>query len=230
MADKILVVDDNPHVVQGLQDYLEKQDYQVVTAGCGYEAMRLVYGERPDLVLLDIMMPGLDGWQVCRRIREVSDVPIIMLTAVGDDEGVIQGLEIGADDYVIKPFRVEVLLARIRAALRRVNSDMATSPDRTYNDGYLSVHLGDRHVAINGQPVRLTPTEYKLLAMLVENKGRVLPFNRILETVWGAEYVSEIDYVRTYIWHLRRKVEPDPRNPRYLLSELDVGYRFQPQE
>lgn len=228
MADRILVVDDNLNLLRGLRDSLEGAGYQVITAGGGREAMCLVYAERPDLIILDVMMPELDGWQVCRRVREMSDVPIVMLTAKAERKDVIKGLDLGADDYLVKPFSVEELLARVRATLRRVRTDPTPSGEG-YSDDYLSISLNDRRITVNGELVKLTPTEYKLLALLVKNKGRVLEFRHILESVWGAEYVDETDYVRTYVWHLRRKLEPDPKSPRYLVSELSIGYRFEPQ-
>jgi two-component system KDP operon response regulator KdpE len=230
MVHKILVVDDNHHLLESLRDCLEEEGYHAVTASDGHEAMRSFYAERPDLVLLDVTMPKLDGWQVCQRIREMSDLPIVMLTANGEKEAIVRGLDMGADDYVVKPFVLEVLLARVRAALRRTGSEADVSENGAYSDDHLSIDLIGRRVVVDSQVVRLTPTEYKLLALLVENRGRVLPFDQILEAVWGPDYASETDYVRTYIWHLRRKIEPDPKDPRYLQNELEVGYRFQPQE
>jgi len=208
---------------------LKEKDTIVVTASDGREAMRLVYSECPDLIILDIIMPRLDGWQVCQRVREMSDVPIIILTAKTEKKDIVKGLDLGADDYLVKPFIVEELLARVRAALRRARTEPVVSEEMTYGDDYLSIDLNARHVAVSGELIRLTPTEYDLLALLVENAGRVLEFRQILESVWGIEYVHEIDYVRTYVWHLRRKIEPDSKNPRYLLSVLSVGYRFEPQ-
>ena len=230
MAEKVLIVDDDLTLLRGMQDSLEDEEYHVVTARDGQEAMRLVYSERPDLIILDIMMPRLDGWQVCRRVREMSDVPIIILTAKTEKKDIIKGLDLGADDYLVKPFDAEELLARVRAALRRARTEPAAPEgEGTFSDDYLSIDLNARRVAVNGKLVRLTPTEYKLLALLVRNRGCVLEFRHILESVWGMTYVDEIDYVRTYIWHLRHKLEPDPKHPRYLISELNVGYRFEPQ-
>ena len=229
MANRILVVDDDLTLLRGMQDSLEDEEYHVVTAGDGQEALRLVYSERPDLIILDIMMPRLDGWQVCRRVRELSDVPIIILTAKTEKKDIIKGLDLGADDYLVKPFDAEELLARVRAALRRARTEPVVSEGVTYGDDYLSIDLNARRVAVSGELIRLTPTEYDLLALLVENAGRVLEFRQILESVWGVEYVHEIDYVRTYVWHLRHKIEPDPKHPRYLVSVLNVGYRFESQ-
>jgi DNA-binding response OmpR family regulator len=226
MANRILVVDDDLTLLRGMQYGLEGEGYQVVTAGDGQEALRLVYSERPDLIILDIMMPRLDGRQVCQRVREMSDVPIIILTAKTEKKDIIKGLDLGADDYLVKPFDAEELLARVRAALRHARTEPIVSEGMTYGDDYLSIDLNARRVAVSGELIRLTPTEYDLL---VENAGRVLEFRQILESVWGVEYIHEIDYVRTYVWHLRRKIEPDPKNPRCLLSVLNVGYRFEPQ-
>ena len=228
MVDKILVVDDSPNLLRGLRDSLAQEGYPVVTASDGREALRLVYAEQPDLIVLDVMMPEIDGWQVCQRVREMSDVPIIMLTAKAERKDIVKGLDLGADDYLVKPFDVQELLARVRAALRRARTTLV-SPEEGYSDDYLSINLDDRRALVNGELISLTPTEYKLLTLLVRNKGHVLTFRHILESIWGPEYVNETDYVRTYIWQLRCKLEPDPKNPRYLLNELDVGYRFQPQ-
>lgn len=227
MADKILVVDDELNLLQALRRSLELESYQVVSASDGQEALRVFYSERPDLLILDVMMPGMDGWQVCRRVREMSDVPIIILTAKVEKNDVVHGFSLGADDYITKPFHLKELLARVRVALRRTRSEAHTSQKVIYSDDYLSIDLDARQVSVNGKPVKLTPTEYKLLALLVESGGQTLEFHHILESIWGTEYLSETDYVRTYIWQLRRKLEPDPKNPRYLLTELNVGYRFE---
>ena len=162
MANRILVVDDDHNLLRGMQYGLEEEGYQVVTAGDGQEAMRLVYSERPDLIILDIMMPRLDGWQVCQRVREMSDVPIIILTAKTEKKDIIKGLDLGADDYLVKPFIVGELLARVRAALRRARTEPVVSEEMTYGDDYLSIDLNARRVAVSGESIRLTPTEYDL--------------------------------------------------------------------
>ena len=171
-------------------------------------------------------MPNLDGWQVCQHIRALSDVPIIILTGRDDDDDVIYGLDCGADDYVIKPVSPDVLLAHVRAALRR-----APEPETPngYRDGYLAIDLHRRHVSVQGDPVALSPTDYRLLAYLVKNAGRVLTTEQILATVWGEEYQDRPQYVHAYIWRLRQKLEANPRCPRYLLSERGVGYYFEKQ-
>ena len=229
MAVEVLIADDNVNLTEAIRYNLEEEGYETVIAGDGQEAMRAVYAERPDLVILDIMMPKLDGWQVCQRVREMSDVPIIMLTARGERTDIVKGLDLGADDYLVKPFGVDELLARVRALLRRAAT--APQPDfpggtKSLSDGYLSVELDSRLVTLGGKPISLTPTEYRVLALLAQSAGRVVSFRQILEDVWGFEYTDEVCYVHTYIWHLRRKLELDPKNPRYLLNELDVGYRL----
>ena len=230
MNDKILIIDDDPVLIELIQYNLEEEGYQVSTARNGQEGIRLFFTNRPDVVILDLMMPKLNGYEVCKRIREMADTPIIMLTAKGREEDIIQGLDLGADDYLTKPFRVRILLARVRAVLRRARAEPAVITGPTYSDDYLSIDLEMRRVMINDQVVKLTPTEYKLLALLVKNKGRVLEFRTMLEQVWGFEYIDEIDYLRVYVWHLRRKLEPDPKNPIYLINELNTGYRFEPQK
>jgi two-component system KDP operon response regulator KdpE len=229
MSDTILVVDDDPLLLELIGYNLRGSGYNIITAADGQEGIRLFHKNHPELVILDIAMPKLDGFEVCQRIREVSDVPIIMLTAKGrSEEDIIKGLDLGADDYMIKPFRVGELLARIRATLRRARTMSTMTQGIVYSDGYLLIDLDARQVSCDGELVKLTPTEYKLLAYMVKNKGRWLEFRQILENVWGFEYIDDIDYLRVYIWHLRRKLEPDPKNPIYLLNELNVGYRFEP--
>jgi two-component system KDP operon response regulator KdpE len=229
MTDKILVVDDDASLLRVLEYNLEQEGYKVVTANNGREAMHLTYTERPNLLILDIMMPGLDGWEVCQRVREMSDAPIIMLTAKELAEDVVKGLDLGADDYIVKPFIMKELLARVRAALRRARVEAGADEKMIYRDDYLSIDLKTQRVTANDALIDLTPTEYRVLALLVKSRGRVIKFRQILEHVWGFEYVDEVSYVHTYIWRLRRKIEPDPKIPRYLLSTLDVGYRFESQ-
>lgn len=230
MGDRILVVDDDPMVLELVEYNLRGRGYEIITAEDGQDGIRKFHETHPDVVILDVAMPKLDGYQVCQRICEVSDTPIIMLTAKGHyEEEIIKGLDMGADDYIAKPFKVGELLARVRATLRRARTQPAQTPSTSYHDNYLHIDLSARVVTCNNQPVKLTPTEYKLLSFLVKNKGRWLEFRQILENVWGFEYIDDIDYLRVYIWHLRRKLEPDPKNPIYLLNELNVGYKFEPQ-
>ncbi|UCC87906.1 MAG: response regulator transcription factor [Anaerolineales bacterium] len=225
----ILVIDDDRLTSRVISDQLVRDGYTVYVAPDGQEGLRQMYAHRPDLIILDLMMPKMDGWTTCRRIREVSNVPIIMLTARDRPQDIIRGLDEGADEYVTKPFEVDVLVARVRAVLRRVALP-PTSPPReevAYSDDYLTFNPTDRRVMVNGDLVKLTPTEFSLLALLIKNSGRVLTYRRLLEQVWGWEYIDDVDYLRVYIWHLRRKLEPDPKNPRYVLTEHGVGYRFE---
>lgn len=199
---------------------------QVFSAGTAEEGMEQFHSQAPHLVIIDIMLPGPDGRAVCRQIRESSDVPIIMLTALNQGEDIVQGLDDGADDYVTKPFDRQVLLARARAVLRRAEAQSRRLDKIKFDDGYLMVDLRSRQISVDGEPIRLSATEYDLLRYLMRNPGRVCSFVEILENVWGKEYRYSDEYVHVYIWHLRRKLERDPKNPLYLLSEHSVGYRF----
>jgi two-component system KDP operon response regulator KdpE len=225
----ILVIDDDKLTTRMVYDQLTDADYAVHVAHDGQEGLRQMYAHQPDLIILDLLMPRMDGWTTCRRIREVSDVPIIMLTAQDRPQDVIRGLDEGADEYVTKPFELDVLLARVRAVLRRaaLTPTASQKEEVAYSDDYLTFNPVDRRVTVNGELVKLTPTEYDLLALLIKNAGRVLPYRDLLEQVWGWEYIDDVDYLRVYIWHLRRKLEPDPKSPRYVLTEHGVGYRFE---
>ncbi len=228
MAHKILVVDDDKNLRLVLRAHLTRAGYQVVTASDGREALSMAFQERPDLIILDVMMPHMDGWEVCRRIRAMSDIPIIMLTARAESKDVVKGLHLGADDYLDKPFDGKELQARVQSVLRRANASSGKTKE-AYRDGYLTIDLDQRRVTVAGEPVDLSPTEFNILALLVESRGRVQTYQRILEEVWGPGYTEEADYVRTYMWHLRRKIEPEPKRPRYLINDFGVGYHFEPQ-
>jgi two-component system KDP operon response regulator KdpE len=221
--DTILVIDDDQLTASLVSDKLTEAGYTVHTAFDGRDA------HQPNLIVLDLLMPEMDGWTTCRRIREVSNVPIIILTTQGRPQDIIRGLDEGADEYVTKPFDLSVLVARVRAVLRRVSlpAGAGQKEEVAYSDDYLTFNPVDRRVVVSGELVKLTPTEYNLLALLIKNAGRVLPYTTLLERVWGWEYIDDVDYLRVYIWHLRRKLEPDPKNPRYVLTEHGVGYRFE---
>ncbi len=230
MERKILVVDDDPTLVRVISLALSRKEFEVLGANSGQEALRLLFAHKPALVLLDVMMPKMDGWQTCSRIREISDVPIIMLTGKQkSEEDIVRGLDYGADDYLIKPIGNKELVARVRAVLRR--AELPSSPgakkEITYSDGFLTVDVAERKVIVNSERVRLTPIEFRLFALLLENAGRVLTHQQLLEKVWGWEYVDDLDHVRIYVWHLRQKIEPDPTQPRYVMTEPGVGYYFQ---
>jgi two-component system KDP operon response regulator KdpE len=209
--------------------FLEREGYKVIRASNGKEGLRLLTKNQPDLILLDIMMPEVDGWETCRRIRDISNVPIIMLTAKSQEIDVVRGLEMGADDYVTKPFDLSELRARIQALLRRTgNMSGEESITSHFDDGWLSIDLNKRLVTVNDELVDLTPTEFRLLTALTQKAGSVVPHRQLLRQVWGPEYGDEIHYLKLYIRYLRQKLEKDPGNPQYLLTEWGVGYRFQP--
>ncbi len=225
---KILIIDDDPAFVRLVEQVLAQKGYDVVKAGSGQEGLRLLFHQRPDIVFLDVTMPGMDGWQTCRRIRDICDIPIIMLAGKHATEGdVVRGLDCGADDYLIKPVGNEELVARVRAVLRRAESSSHGVGKTIYSDNLLTVDVAEHRITVAGQRVKLTPTEFRLFALLVKNAGRILTHKQLLEKVWGWEYVNDIDHVRIYIWHLRRKIEPDPAHPRYIMTEPGVGYYFQ---
>ena len=229
MANKILVVDDDPALVRLVDQVLTQKGYEVLKTSNGQEALRLLFAEKPELVLLDVVMPGMDGWQTCTRIRDVSDVPIIILTGKRNTEDdIVRGLDHGADEYLLKPVGNRELVARVRAALRRskLPSYLEKGRGTVFDDGTLMVDVAERMVAVNGERVKLTPREFRLLALLVENAGRILTHKQALEKVWGWEYIDDVDYVRIYIAHLRRKIEPNPGAPKYILTEPGVGYSF----
>lgn len=226
---KILVVDDEAAIRDVLGRKLRRDGFNVSLAANGIEGLRLFHAERPDLVVLDIVMPEMNGLTVCQRIREVSETPIMMLSANAiTEEDVIEGLTAGADEYLVKPIRLNEFVARIQALLRR-SQITTTETVSGYNDGYLSVDLQRRHVHVEGKKIHLTPTEFKLLVVLMENAGRVVTQRDLLEQVWGEQYVDDIYYPRVYISQLRRKIEPDVTNPIYILTEHRIGYRFEKQ-
>ena len=223
---RILIVDDEERMVRFIRLNLEHDGFQVLEAFNGTQAINKIRGNLPDLVLLDVMMPDMDGFEVLRIVREVSRVPVIMLTAKGEEEDRVRGLEMGADDYITKPFSPRELVSRVRAVLRR--TEMVESPTHgpIEVDDRLKIDFDRREVWVEGRLVQLRPTEYRLLYHLVKNAGWVLTHDQILTKVWGYEYRDEPHYVRLYINYLRQKLEKDPANPKYILTERGVGYRF----
>lgn len=222
----ILVVDDEQKMARFIRLNLEHDGFQVMEAYRGMDAMQSIRTAMPDLVLLDIMMPDLDGFEVLKMIREVSTVPVIMLTAKGEEDDRVRGLELGADDYITKPFSPRELVGRVRAVLRRTEMANPVSKDLIVVDEDLKIDFGRREVWLKDEQVKLRPTEYRLLYHLVQNAGWVLTYDQILSKVWGYEYRDEPHYVRLYINYLRQKLEEDPANPKYILTERGVGYRF----
>jgi len=222
----ILVVDDEERMVRFIRLNLEQDGFQVVEANRGVEAIHKLRDSMPDVVILDIMMPDLDGFEVLKLIREISQVPVIMLTAKGEEDDRVRGLELGADDYVTKPFSPRELVSRVRAVLRRTEAAGLTTREVYEVDDYLKLDFGRREIWVGGKLVKLRPTEYRLLYHLVQNAGWVMTYDQLLSKVWGYEYRDEPHYVRLYINYLRQKLEKDPANPKYILTERGVGYRF----
>jgi len=230
MGKKVLIIDDDPGFLRLVEQILTQKEYEMLKAINGQEGLKLLFVHKPDIVLLDVVMSGMDGWQTCNRIRDISDIPIIMLTGKQtSEEDIVRGLDYGADDYLIKPVGPKELVARVRAVLRRAElpSSLDAKREITYSDGFLTVDIAEWKVIVNGKRVKLTPREFRLFALLVENAGRILTHKQILEKVWGWEYTDDLDYVRIYISHLRQKIEPDPSLPRYIVTEPGVGYYFQ---
>jgi DNA-binding response OmpR family regulator len=225
---KILLVEDAPDVIEAIQlgMMLRFREVEILSAGNGERALELVELELPDLVLLDIGLPGMDGYGVLREIRAFSDVPVIMLTAQDSTMNKIKGLELGADDYITKPFDHLELLARIRAVLRRLDMPGLMSRTPSFRSGELTVDFSAQEVFLSGVRLNLTPTEYKLHYHLVRNVGQTQTYGTLLARVWGREYINEVDYVRVYIRRLRSKLGDDSEQPRYIRTERGLGYRF----
>lgn len=222
----VLVVDDEQRIVTFVRMNLELEGCRVISASNGREALERVRDHLPDIVLLDIMMPGMDGFEVLRRLRQFSMVPVIVLTAKDEPDDRIRGLELGADDYIGKPFEHRELVSRIRAVLRRHATPPPMPQTQLKIDDRLTIDFAKHEVLVAGQPVSLRPTEYRLLYHLVQNAGWVVPHDVLLAKVWGPEYRDESHYLRLYITYLRQKIELDPAQPRYILTERGVGYRF----
>ena len=224
---RIVLIDDDAEFVQQVDETLVQQGYEVYTANECEEGLLHVADHQPDLVIVDVVLANSNGKKTCRRIREMSDVPMMILAAQGREEEIVRGLEHGADDYLTKPFGIEQLVTRMQVLLRRAHVSPSEEPPAAYRDEYLAVDLADRRVEVQGDLVRLTPTEYRLLGYLVQNAGRVLTYKQLLEEVWGKEYVNYVDYVRIYVWRLRKKIEKDSQQPEYILTEHGIGYRFE---
>jgi DNA-binding response OmpR family regulator len=223
---RILLVDDEPDLLRAVRLYLEDQGYLLFTAENGQDALEAVRTRLPDLVVLDVRLPDLDGFEVLHRLREASNVPVIMLTVQGEEADRVRGLRLGADDYLAKPFSQRELAARIAAVLRRAEQPAHVPKTELVVDDRLRLDFDRNEVWADGKRVSLTPTEYRLLYHLASNPGRVMPFEALLTRVWGWEYRGADHYVRLYVSYLRQKLEPDPSTPRYILTEKGLGYRF----
>jgi len=223
---KILVIEDEERMARFVRLNLEQDGFQVGEALTGREGLDKLRTFMPDLILLDIMLPDLDGFELLKMIREIDTVPVIMLTAKSEEEDKVRGLELGADDYITKPFSPRELVSRVKAVLRRIDSSNVSSNEMIEVDDRLKIDFNRREIWVEGKLVKLRPTEYRLLYHLVQNAGWVLTYDQILSRVWGYEYRDEPHYVRLYINYLRQKLEKDPSNPKYILTERGVGYRF----
>ena len=223
---KILLIEDDVGLAEFIQYQIRREGYQVLVAHRGEDGLRQAYRWLPDLIILDIMMPEMDGWTVCQRLREMSNVPIIFTTALGAERDVVRGLEMGADDYLVKPFGPKELMARIQALLRR--HAQPRPEGRLYQNGRLTIDLKRREVFLDGRAIILTPVEFKLLACLVNDEDKVLSHAYLLRQVWGAAYERErhASRLKLYIWYLRQKLEVDPTQPSLILTERGVGYRL----
>jgi len=228
----VLVVDDEKEILTFVRSNLVARGFEVFTARNGAEALAFLEAKSPDLMVLDILMPEIDGFEVCRRVREWSTIPIIVLSALGRDHDKVQALDLGADDYLTKPFSVEELLARIRALMRRSGGDSLASPNipPEFESGEVRIDFEKQLVFVRGNPVRLTPTEFALLRELAVNSGKLMTHSMLLSRVWGPDYRTEVEYLRVFIRRLRRKIECDPNNPYYILTEPRSGYRFRPSD
>lgn len=222
----VLVVDDEPQILRVMRASLPIRGYEVLTASSGEEALNQLSKQVPDLVILDLAMPEMSGLEVCRRVREFSSVPIIVLSAKGSESDKVSALDLGADDYVTKPFGMDELLARSRAVLRR----LSTTTDRVVSVGDVTIDIDERRVVVAGKEIRLTPKEFDVFKYLVNNAGKVVTHRALLQTVWGWESTDQTEYLRVFINQLRRKIETDASHPHYLITEPWVGYRFVPNE
>ncbi len=222
----ILVVDDEPRMIRFIRMNLELERYRVIEASGGLDALEKVRDQLPDLVVMDVMMSGMDGFETLELLREVSTVPVIMLTVKADEEAKVRGLGLGADDYITKPFSPRELTSRVHAVLRRAALPAPVPRTELVIDGRLTIDFARRQAIVEGERVDLSPTEYRLLYHLVNNAGWIMPYETLLAKVWGYEYRDETHYLRIYVGYLRKKIEKDPANPQYILTERSVGYRF----
>jgi len=230
MKEKVLVIDDDVEFLSLTQTWLENAGYEALTAEDGIKGLRRVYSSRPNLLLLDANMPGMDGWEVCRRIRDMSELPVIMVTVNGQAHDLLRGFDLGVDDYITKPVDFAELIARVRAVLRRSDKAMQEDGPSTFNNDELEVDWRSHQVYVRGERVKLSPTEFKVLSCLIKNRGWIVTHEQLLQKAWGPNYIGDKSFVKLYIRYLRQKIERDPRNPQLILTERGVGYRFPVQE
>ncbi len=221
----IVLIDDDPVLIELLASQLQSAGFHPLTANDSATGLNLAVETRPDLVILDVMMPNMNGWEVCKQLREKSSVPVIMLTAKGEEIDKLRGFRLGIDDYVTKPFSFAELVARVGAVLAR--GERSATPSHSLTSGDLTIDFDARRVTVAGRVIDLTPTEYRLLEMLARRINRTVPSETLLVQVWGAEYAGEIEHIKHFIWTLRKKIETDPGAPRHLITERGFGYRFE---
>lgn len=226
MSDKILVIDDDEFLLKLIQRLLKPDGYSVFVATSGDKGLKLFHQVAPDLVLLDVMMPEMDGWEVCRRLRQISPVPIIFLTALSSKNYIVDGLVEGADDYLVKPFNAGELRARVTALLRRARMPLSKSEIMRFGSGDLTINRAEKSVFAHGQEVQLSPIEYNLLLFLAEQAGQILSIKSLFDAIWGSTAETGSQSVKWYIWRLRQKIESNPQEPRFILTERGKGYRF----
>lgn len=224
---KVLIIDDDPDLRQLAGLLFKKAGAQIFTAHDGLDGISKLFTCSPSLIILDVVMPEVNGFEVCQRIRRVSDVPIIMLTSLNEEKDMLKGLDAGADDFLTKPFSADVLIARAITVLRRSQKGAPPSHNYEFNNGHLSIDIDRRQVLVDEHRLKLSPIEFRLLVFLARHAGKVLTFDHILANVWGSEYKGSMDYVHVYISHLRNKIEESPKNPRYILTVHGIGYMFE---
>lgn len=227
--EKILIVEDSQEILDGLQEFFEEEDYEVTGVSTGDAALKIFYQYQPDLVFLDVMLPGLSGFEICGRIRELSDVPVIMYSALGSETEKVEAFEKGADDYIVKGTGMGEVMARVSAVMRRSSATGSSEPTDSYVDAVLNINYTSQTVAVRGEAIDLTPTEYKLLTTLVNQKGRPIPADQLLHGVWGREYSTD-ELVKWHIGHLRRKLEINPSSPKLIVTRRGYGYVYLPAD
>jgi len=230
MIAKILLVEDDTEFLNLTRTWLHNAGYEILTAGDGLEGLRCVYSSHPDLVILDANIPKMDGWEVCRRIRDMSDIPVLMVTVNGQKSDKLKGFSLGADDYLAKPIDFHELIARVQAILRRTQSINPENKPTTFRNGDVEINWGTRQVWIRGAMVKLSPMEFKVMSCLVKNRGWIVTHEQLLEKAWGPNYIADKSFVKLYIRYLRKKIEENPHKPRIIMTERGVGYYFAMQD
>jgi two-component system KDP operon response regulator KdpE len=226
MREKVLLVEDDVEFLNLTRTWLENAGYEIFTAGDGMEGLRRVYSSRPDLVILDANIPKMDGWEVCRRIRDMSDIPVLMVTVNGQKADRLKGFTLGADDYLTKPVDFHELIARVQAILRRVRPMSPEEKPPTFSNGDVEIDWGSRRVWVRGSRIKLSPTEFKIMSCLVKNRGWIVTHEQLLEKAWGPNYIGDKSFVKLYIRYLRQKIEEDPHKPQIIMTERGVGYYY----